>query len=427
MVRQVDKLNLNDDAIGVNLPFHKPAKEGDYIYYKINLQKDKGIKNKVLFAVALSIGSIVLFPLTFFAVWFQEYRNLWNKLSDKEVVKLKKSDLLKTPAVNALIPSDKVKGGGKTQGLEDAAALIKEAELTGVQVAEKYALSDSLLRPFLQKKRPAIFKDWQTLSNDFESYTGPKEAFLALDSTQTTLKSIQTAIENAFSDENAFSLSDEKLINWLANKEYLMVRSSGVEDSALLAEGKERVVNAGGNLSESYISPDVPSVLASTGRVLASYFATPSLVNQVRQSNSNPFKEMPPLNVLLNALIGEAPSAESKDLPVSLVLFSTEPTYSQEGTSCCAISATWGHGEGVVNNEQIQTDTVLLLQSANNQSELVQVYNNQEKRERLAPRQNDAGQVALTPLKNPSTAVKQRALSEEMITRLWKLGQAAER
>jgi hypothetical protein len=424
MVREVNQLSKS--AQGVDLPFHKKAQEGKHTYYKIDLSEKEKIKNKALFAVALIIGSVVLFPLTFFAVWFQEYRNLWNKLADKEVVRLTKSDLNNLPAVEVLLPTQ-VKGGGKTQGLENAAALIEEAQLNCVCVAEKYALSDSLLHPFLEQKRPDIFTKWQNLSNQFESYPEPKEEFLALESTQDTLESIQDAITAAFSGNSSSSLANDALKSWLNGKEFLMVRSSGVEDSALLAEGQERVVNAGGNLSESYILPDISSVLASAGRVLASYFAIPSLVNQVRQSNSNPFTAMPPLNVLLNALIGEAPDSPSEDLPVSLVLFSTEPTYSQEGTSCCAISATWGHGEGVVNNEQIQTDTVFVLQSAKNPNELVQVYNNQEKRERLAPCKNDAGQVALTPVKNPSRAVKQRALSQEMIARLWKLGQAAEK
>jgi Pyruvate phosphate dikinase, AMP/ATP-binding domain len=427
MVREVNIQEVKG-AQGVYLPFHKKAQHGEHTYYKIDLSEKEKIKNKALFAVALVIGSIFLFPVTFFAVWFQEYRNLWNKLADKEVVKLKQSDLPKTPAVKALQPANtKVESGGKTQGLEDAEAVIKKEHLTGVCVAQKYALSDSLLRPFLKEKTPAIFTDWLSLSSQFESYTGDKEAFLALQSTQTTLESIQDAIKSAFYENSSSSLADPALKKWLEDKKFLMVRSSGVEDSALLTEGQERVVNAGGNLSESYISPVVSSVLASAGRVLASYFALPSLVNQVRQSNSNPFKEMPPLNVLLNALIGEAPDSPSKDLPVSLVLFSTEPTYSQEGTSCCAISATWGHGEGVVNNEQIQTDTVFVLQSATKPGELVQVYNNQEKRERLAPRLNNFGQVALTPVKNPPEVVKQRALSQEMIARLWQLGQAAEK
>lgn len=307
----------------------------------------------------------------------------------------------------------------KFQGLKKTEEILKKHGLINVKVPTPFSIEDELLFKYISKKHPEIVFSWQNLNEQYKN-EHDKIQFLSRPDVLNTLKSIQNSIKNTFIKETE-ELETQELTAFIeTNKEnYLMVRSSGVEDS-------DGIVNAGGNLSESYIVPETEKALASVGNILASYFNEQSLRNQI-QAGKNPFEYIPPLNVVLQPLIGEPINNNNPNqIPVSVVLFSTEPTYSQGSFKLMKLSSTWGHGEGVVNNEQIQTDTFYVSNSPGEDS-VLEICHNQEKVQRLAPVQTEADQpINLIPTENPDSIRKQRTLNKKMIARLVEIGRIAE-
>src|SRR5690606_3941371 len=122
-------------------------------------------------------------------------------------------------------------------------------------------------------------------------------------------------------------------------------------------EDSKKVVNAGGNESKEYISPDFNALTTATGEVIASYFSEISLKIQL-ESEGDPFNEPLQLSVLFNELIGESPDqGNDQEIPVSVVMFTTEPHYSDQEFRLRTISSTFGHGTAVVDSKGINTDT----------------------------------------------------------------------
>jgi hypothetical protein len=224
----------------------------------------------------------------------------------------------------------------------------------------------------------------------------------------------QQAIREAMAH---FSLPPEMEF-WLQDGAYYMVRSSGAEDG-------KKTANAGGNLSCKYVTKkEIP---ARAGDVLASYIDKRSLLNRFK-AGENPFTATLPLSLTVQELIGEAIGGEKNgdEIPISVVLFTNEPTYvGKEPFRILKLSATYGHGEGVVGNQGIPTDTAYLLQSLADPKKLYTWYENQEKGERLAPIQTET-EMDLKPLPNPEELVHKPALSTDLIKRLFELGQVVE-
>jgi Pyruvate phosphate dikinase, PEP/pyruvate binding domain. len=118
--------------------------------------------------------------------------------------------------------------------------------------------------------------------------------------------------------------------------------------------------------------------MEAVGSVVASYFGEKSLQNRI-DSQINPFEEPLQLAVTAQRLIGEPiGGANSFDqIPVSFVVFTNEPLYiGEEKFRVMRISASFGHG--VVGNQGIATDTVLLLRSESQPDELYVLYDNQK-------------------------------------------------
>ena len=109
------------------------------------------------------------------------------------------------------------------------------------------------------------------------------------------------------------------------------------------------------------------------------------------------------------------------------MLFSNEPLYTGgEDFRIMRLSATYGHGEGVVGNQGIASDTIMIVHSLSSPDKLYISYDNQEKTERLAPVDTDEG-VKLRKVSNPKHLATRPALSQEMLARLFHLGLLTEK
>ena len=217
----------------------------------------------------------------------------------------------------------------------------------------------------------------------------------------------------------------EEIKTWVSDIEkqgnYLMVRSTGAEDS-------KKSANAGGNFSAAYVKPTFAAFAEAMGQVVSSYFGASSLQKRF-DAELNPFREELRLAVTAQELIGEpvGGSKVMRDIPVSLVLFSNEPLYiGDEKFRAMRLSATFGHGEGVVGNHGIGTDTILVLQSTVHPDKIYILYDNQEKPERLAPVRVN-GRVVLKKIPNHPDMVKRPALGKEEIIRLFQWGVVGEK
>lgn len=326
--------------------------------------------------------------------------------------------------------------GNKHARLIEQAELLSKIQLPGIRVPIPHGISNSQIQSFLNIIAPQIHASWNdlaTLHDDFIMKKGISSEFLKLPKVAEKLAAIHLAIEDAF--EQAANKDDffEKLVipkeflSWMeelkASNTYLMVRSSGAEDT-------RKTANAGGNVSVAYVNPERSDLCNALGKVVISYFSEGSLQNRLN-AEENPFSSPLRLAVTTQELIGESVggSTEAKDIPVSLVLFSNEPTYvGNEPFRLMRISATWGHGEAVVGAAGVKSDTILLLKSVKHPDRLYIVENNQAKPKRLAPKRDDeTGEISLEKLDNPPELAGKPALDHTMLTRLFYLGVAVEK
>lgn len=309
--------------------------------------------------------------------------------------------------------------------------LVETLKLQGIRVPKSHGIDTDQVLKFLKTLAPQIFPAWEKLGVLY-STSNKKEDFLKNVEVLEFLASIDQGIQAAFEkagDEEAIKLLglSEETLTWLSEvnqrKDFLMTRSSGAEDS-------RKNANAGGNISVAYVKPAISDYLKSLGEVVRSYFSESSLKNRLN-ADLNPFEEPLKLAVTVQELIGEPPggSANPLDIPVSLVLFTNEPLYvGKEEFRVMRISATYGHGEGVVGNQGIATDTVLILQSVDHPDKLYVHYDNQHKPERLGPVRNEkTGKVELQKIQNPKEMARQPALNENLIGRLYQWGVLSEK
>ena len=321
--------------------------------------------------------------------------------------------------------------GNKGKGLDDFEKMLAKATaendpaFKGVKVPKKQAITHKDNQDFLLEQNKEIFIAWGQLRDGCSKAKtrADKAAFMDHPEVKAKLQFIREEIQKAFSNQDAvFTNPAIDAFLQSESKNYLMVRSSGNEDSAT-------VVNAGGNLSEKYISPNKEAVLRSNGNVLASYFEETSLKSQI-DAGGDPFAAPLQLSVLLHSLVGEVPiSSSSPKTPpkvVSGVAFTTRPDISQGTLRVTMVSSAPGHGETVVESKG-KTDTTYVVNSSSNPNEMLEVYLTQIKPQRLAPHQHEDGSVPLEPTPNSKDIAESRSLSPEMIQRIVNLCRAIER
>jgi len=327
------------------------------------------------------------------------------------------------------ITQEAAKCGPKHQNLIRLAQLFEGLKLERVVVPIPHGIPSEMIEHFLRQRAPQLFEKWEKLGTLYANYKGDRP-FLEQEGVIKFLQSIDQAIEEAFlsagNDEALFQgLIPPDFPKWLEtikkNGNFLMVRSSGAEDSRQSA-------NAGGNVSANYVSPDFSSVSKAIGDVVRSYFGYASLQNRIN-AGLNPFEKNPQMAVTVQELIGEpiGGSLNPAEIPVSMVLFTSEPLYiGGEEFRIMRISAGYGHGEGVVGNKGIATDTVLLLVSQVHPNKLYILYDNRPKPERLTAVSTPEG-VLLQARPLPDSMQNRPALDDALLQRSYLLGVVAEK
>ncbi len=346
---------------------------------------------------------------------------------DLKVLEGRVADL--APAASALMTQkvEEVRAlfGNKHTNLLKLSTLFTTLETPGVIVPLPQGISSNQVHAFLARRSSQIFEDWNRLGKLYANYEG-REAFLQTEEAQALLASIDAAIARAFEggEEELRELFTEEFILWVQNVaargEYLMVRSTGAEDST--------VANAGGNVSKAYVKPNLKDIAKAIGEVVRSYSSSGSLQNRIN-ADENPFTDKLQLSVTAQELIGETigGSLLPTDIPVSMVVFSNEPLFvGGEEFRLMRITAAPGHGEAVVGNLGIVTDSVLVVQSVAHPDKLYILYDNQLKPLRMAPVAIDE-MVRLEKLPNTPQMAAMPALSHEMIARLYHVGLTVEK
>lgn len=313
--------------------------------------------------------------------------------------------------------------GQKYQGLRMLERFIAGQE--GVAVPPFKGISSLQMIEFIAKHEPQVLTMWTSLGDLYDKSEDKSAAFLKQYDVIEKLKTIRKLIKTLF-EERADQLPfAEESAPWLAEmaarNSYLMVRSSGMEDG-------EKSANAGNNLSVPYVEPNLVSVSKAAGRVVASNFKLKSLKNLL-DAKQNPFSAKLQLSFILQELIGEPLSGAKNDheIPRSLVLFTSEPTFSEGPFSVMTLSTTFGHGESVVGNKGIACDRCYMTHSSIDPNKLVMSYQNGFKPTRLTPQQRADGSIVLDESDNTPHLCAERALDARMLERLFLLGKAVER
>lgn len=309
--------------------------------------------------------------------------------------------------------------GNKFYNLKLQSNLNNPLSSIAIHVPKPIGVKSSIIQDFLSQEAPLIFELLEKLSHN---YSVDNLDFLGLPQTQHLLIQIQDEITNSFDrlalDPRLFEkYFPQELFDWLKNAnpqtDTLAIRSSGAEDS-------KTVVNAGGNTSKSYVRPNSKEIAKAAGEVVASYFSLSSLRNRIR-AGSNPFKEKLQTSLIIQPLIGEAIGKDTNpaDIPVSMVVFSNEPMFSgNEKFRVMRINAAYGHGEGVVGEHGIATDTYTVLISESNPENLYIIQDIQTKPYRLAPVKSEEG-ITLKQIENPQSLINRPTLSHDQIARIY--------
>jgi hypothetical protein len=176
--------------------------------------------------------------------------------------------------------------------------------------------------------------------------------------TDVLIADIQSEIQKAFDNFSFdFTEHEKQFFSAISNdNEFLMVRSTGIEDNSTTA-------NAGGNVSVAYVSPLEFYVTSAMGKVVVSYFGAQSLKNRIGGGEILDPTSLT-LPVLMQRLIGEQQGGAlaQEDIPISGVAYSTNQNLSNTDFKITEIDAAYGHGEGIVAN-RVATDRYFLCKS----------------------------------------------------------------
>lgn len=187
---------------------------------------------------------------------------------------------------------------------------------------------------------------------------------------------------------------------------YLMVRSSGLEDSKTTA-------NAGLYVSVPYVLPNPASVKDNMGKVVESYFNPQAIKNNLIAGLD--LYTMPLcIPVLIQQLIGEpfGGTSDPAQIPISGVAFTTQSSLSSAQFKITEINASYGHGEGVVANK-VSVDRYYVIESKTG-NDLTIYPMISYKRQRLIPTA-----TGLQFLENPDALMTKPCIATEEIKKLY--------
>ena len=219
-----------------------------------------------------------------------------------------------------------VEYGNKGKNLFKLDDLFTALAIPWVRVPRPRGLKNSQSQKFLFKHSSQICDIWRNLGKLY-SESEKNKSFFSNQAVKDNISTLEALIQRPFQlaagDEDVFKSldSNDELGSWLdmvrKNGHYLMVRSSGSEDSKSMA-------NAGGNVSVAYVPPTRSGFCAAGSEVNCSYVNQRSLQNQIH-CGQNPFENELKLALITQELIGEEIGGKSNNIPRSAVLFTNEP------------------------------------------------------------------------------------------------------
>lgn len=303
--------------------------------------------------------------------------------------------------------------GSKTNNLIFLKRRIENTE-KNILVPNFTAFSNNEIKTLLQTFGIDLNQDWANeianvyLENLFQG-NQLSENFIS------KLETISKNILDAFNENSNTDIAlPEKILKFIANANdnnwNLMVRSTGMEDT-------DEVSNAGGNETVANVKPNKQDILKAIGIVVASYFS-PKSFNQIvielfardktKEEIKNILLAKPFVPVLIQRMIGEPQDAQEGNIPISCVVFTQEPLTGDQNIT--TISATFGHGEGIVGGGNVSCDTYYVL---NGESPLI-FKKITEKKIRFRPQINRE----LELIENPPNLINQPTLSDETILKI---------
>ena len=300
--------------------------------------------------------------------------------------------------------------GSKYDNLKILEQIVESDKLQNVRVPATLGVSSEQVERALEDKGVALEELWAQFKSN------PTEATDQINTGSCpALKAIQDAIYFVISsDYNLLTQDQKEWLEKLADR-FLMVRSTGAEDTAEL-------VNAGGNESVAYVAPTQKDVMEAIAFVIVSYFSVKSFENRIK-AGDDVFKEMPALPVIIQELVGEAVGGEGNIIPRAGVMFTNEPTFTEkEPFNVTKISASLGHNEGVVAN-LVPTDTFYMERSDDKGAHLLFSSVIKDKAHRLVP-EKKGDKYELVSKDNPRDLAMQPALSQEQLITLFNTGRA---
>jgi hypothetical protein len=298
-----------------------------------------------------------------------------------------------------------------------------------------FCIDSARIEAFLSSYDTAIFDHYRQAiaqlikpTSFFTSIMHTIQNFFHVTSANELLgRDVQVEIRNAFaSTPFVFSDSEEQLLNSMAesevnegsvNQSYVMVRSSGLEDSQTTA-------NAGLYRSIPYVPITTQTgqpfqkvyLVQAMSNVVQSYFNIQAIKNNLAaglQLLNIPLC----IPILVQKLIGESPggTTDEKKIPISGVAFTTNRLMGTDSFPVMEINAAYGHGEGIVAS-RVAIDRYYITPSRT-KSGTIDIYPMiSYKRNRLVyqPQQGTLVQIA-----NDNLIAKKSALDEEQLLQLY--------
>ncbi len=310
--------------------------------------------------------------------------------------------------------------GSKTDNLRFLKEHIEKTE-ENILVPDFTAFSNNEIKTLLQTFKIDLNQYWtnEIANVDLENLFQGNQLS---ENFTSKLEDISKNIFDAFNENSNTNIALPEEVQTFINKASkenwnLMVRSTGMEDT-------DEVSNAGGNETVANVKPNKQDILKAMGIVVASYFS-PKSFNQItielfargktKEEIKNILLAQPFVPVLIQRMIGERQDAQEIDIPISCVVFTQEPLTGDQNVT--TISATFGHGEGVVGGGNVSCDTYYVLNSEEtfNVGDSPLIFKKvQKKKIRFRPQID--GELEL--VENPKNLINQPSLSDETILKI---------
>tara|TARA_R110002110_G_scaffold404606_1_gene623119 strand:- start:143027 stop:147121 length:4095 start_codon:yes stop_codon:yes gene_type:complete len=284
--------------------------------------------------------------------------------------------------------------------LQDIAA-IAQAEGVVAEIPQIQALGHEAMQAHLAEHLPELDSLWQ----DFLEAQGEEIRGLSEEG-KPILDNIRQLIKNTFLHH---PLPESIIVDFLDAcdpDDLLMVRSTGKEDSADLA-------NPGGNESIAAVQPTQQDISIAVGKVIASYFSEKSLEQRIKGKDD--ISAPPFIPVLLQKMIGEPLEAKIEDGVISGVLYTSE--YGSK------IQMAPGHGELIVNSKA-PFDSFYVTREAVVHSQIA------IKPQRLVSKETQSGsgvKRSLEMVNNDKDTSHTASVSEDVVRRIAAIGNMIER